>query len=114
MNFLEWGANWLQGVATQHTEVEVTVSNDGVSYQANATLVDEQGRMLPGNLPLVVENTRFMFRAAQVASLGIVFKRNTIITYGSQNYEVVPQSNRFWVYNDVFKKHVVVDTKQVV
>lgn len=113
MDMLNWGAAWLTGMVGAHTTQTVIVSTDGTDYETVATLVDEAGRLIPATVGLTVEHTKFMFEAATLASLGITFKRNTLITWGTNAYQVVQEGNKFWHYNDAYKKHIVVTAKHV-
>ena len=112
-DMLEWGANWLKGMVGLHAVQDISVRCDGTWIETTASLVDEAGRIIPGQVALVTEHTKFMFETTQVASKGIVFKRNTIVRWGAQDYQVVLQGGAWWTYNDVFKQHIVVNTKHV-
>lgn len=113
MDMLEWGASWLTQMTGLHLQQDVVVTTDGVAVPIAASLVDESGRLLPGTVNVATEHTKFVFEAAVVASLGINFKRGTLITFGNENYQIVMEANRWWHYNDVFKKQIVIAAKHV-
>lgn len=113
MDMLEWGANWLTSQTGLHTQQDMVVTTDGVSIPISASLVDESGRLIPATVGMVTEHTKFLFEAAIVASLGVTFKRGSTITWGTNMYQVVQEGNRWWNYNDTYKKQMVVTAKHV-
>lgn len=113
MDMLNWGATWLTEQTGLHAQQSVTVTTDGTATVIPASLVDEAGRLIPATVGLTTEHTKFMFEAAIVASLGVTFKRNTLITWGTNMYQVVQEGNKWWTYNDVYKKQIVITAKHV-
>lgn len=113
MDMLNWGATWLTEQTGLHTQQEMTVTTDGTSIPISASIVDESGRLIPATVGLTTEHTKFIFEAAVVASLGVTFKRGTFITWGTNYYQVVQEGNKWWTYNDTYKKQMVVTAKHV-
>ena len=113
MDILNWGATWLTNMTGLHTQQDCTVTTDGVAIPIPASLVDEEGRLIPATVGLATEHTSFLFEVAQVASLGVTFKRGSLISWGDNSYQVVQKGNKWWNYNDVYKKQMVVVAKHV-
>lgn len=109
----EWGASWLREMAGTHCGQTVTLTVNSVEYQVTASLVDEAGRVLPGPVNLTTEHTMFLFDASELVSKGIILNRQTLITWGDNQYQLVMQGNKYYTYNDVYKKNIVVAAKHV-
>lgn len=107
-NMLKWGADWLSTMDQWTTE---TVTVNGTEILA--VIADTEGRLLPGKVPTFSQHTVFLFESTEVASKGIVFRRGTYIVWNDSHYELVAENNRFWSYNDAFKRKIVVKTKHV-
>jgi hypothetical protein len=112
-NLLKEGVDWLKDMTVIATEETVTVNSHGVEVETKASLVDEEGRLLPGQVAVKTEHTMFLFRTELVTLHELDFQRSTLITWSGNTYQVAASNNKFWVYNDPFKTHVLVRTKHV-
>lgn len=111
VDMLAWGIEWLSNVANITQTVEVSTGN--LTVNLDTTPCDNAGRLLPGQAPTITQNVKFLFEASEVANSGITFRRNTVITWNDSTYHVVSEGNRFWAYNDSFKRKIVVSAKHV-
>jgi hypothetical protein len=112
-DLLSWGASWLKEMAGTHCSQVVVLTINSLEYEVTASLVDESGRVLPGPVNLVSEHTKFLFSTSELVSKGAVLSRNTIITWGDSQYQLVMQGNKYYTYNDVYKQNIVVAAKHV-
>lgn len=110
---LAWGAEWLSEISKTSAVQTVQVTTGNVTATLDATLCDEAGRLLPGQTGVKTEHTKFLFETADVANAGITFIRGTTIVWNDSTYKVVADGNRFWTYNDAFKRKIAVSTKHV-
>lgn len=113
MDMLQWGASWLQNMAGTHAAQQVQLVRNGVPILLNASLVDEAGRLLPGPSNLKTEHTKFMFSANEIAAKGVVLDRATTVIWNNSNYQLVQEGNRWYTYNDAYRKNIVVTAKHV-
>ncbi len=110
---LKWGADWLSSMVEENAEQTVFVGYEGNLQETTASLVDESGRVLPGPASIVTEHTKFLFESAKFATLGLTIKRGMLIRWDTQYYEIVQDGNKWWTYNDPFKRKFVVAAKHV-
>lgn len=113
MSVLKRGADWLSKITELHTDDDVLVGYVGDLKPCTASLVDEAGRLLPGQSNTRTEHTRFLFESSKFATLGFQIKRGLLIVWAGHYYEVVQENNKWWTYNDTFKRKIVITTKHV-
>lgn len=113
MDLLEWGAEWLAEQAKTHASFKVTLVYNDIRTEISASLVDEQGRVIPQEVKLRTEFTKFLFNTGELLNCGVPIRRGLIIEWGSKKYEVVINGARIFNYNDSYRKTIVVETKHV-
>lgn len=113
-NFLKWGAEWLSEMTKVSTDEPVEIGYHETGFKSSsASFVDESGRLVPGPVAVRTEHTKFLFESSELARLGIAIKRGLLIKWNSNYYEVVQDGNKWWNYNDTFKRKIVIATKHV-
>lgn len=116
-DFLDWGANHLSVIAKQDCSQEVVLSwkVNGVltSVTLQASLVDEEGRVIRGPVKAVTENTFFMFTTADLEANQIPLERGVQILWNSNSYDVVIGKNRMATANDTHQYTTVIAAKHV-
>lgn len=112
-NVLKWGSEWLSSITAMHTESAVLLKWGNYQKLSSATLVDEQGRVIPQEVKVASEFTRFMFNTGVLVATGAPLRRGLIIVYDNQEYEVVVDGGKAFYYNDQYRKHTIVVTKHV-
>lgn len=114
MNFLKRGAEWLSKITEKHTDEPVEIGYHDTGFKpTQASFVDEAGRLVPGQVNVRTEHTKFLFEASRLAALNITIKRGLLIKWNNNYYEIVQDGSRWWNYNDTFKRKIVISAKHV-
>lgn len=116
-DFLDWGAEWLSIQAKEHASQEVvlkwTVNGVITTATLQASLVDEEGRIIRGPVKAVTENTYFMFTTADLEGTEIPLERGVQILWNSNEYDIVIGRNRMATANDTHQYTTVIAAKHV-
>jgi hypothetical protein len=116
-DYLDWGASWLSEQAKEHASQEVvlkwTVNGVVTTATLQASLVDEEGRIIRGPVKAVTENTYFMFTTADLEGTQIPLERGVQILWNSNEYDIVIGRNRMATANDTHQYTTVIAAKHV-
>ena len=116
-DYLEWGADWITDQSQQFASQDVTVSwtESGITRTElmKASLVDEDGRVIRGQVRAAIEYTYFMFVNQDLINKDVPLERGAFIEWDSKQYEVVIGKNKNVSANDTHQRTIVVGTKHV-
>ncbi len=116
-DILEWGIDWLTPMAQRYASQEVIVSweegGTARSETCRASLVDEDGRVIPGAVKAAIESTNFMFTMEEINAKNVPLERGVFIEWNLNQYEIINSRNKFVTANDVYQRTIIVSTKHV-
>lgn len=108
-DFLQAGASWLNAARKRVAVQSTIIKTEDGSYSRDATIVQANQIVNPGQLKSTHDITIFLYDANECVD--IAFKRGVQIIWGDDLYEVVIDKKMQDTYNEQFKYDKAVPAK---